>query len=276
LKTFLIRSASALVFGLIMIGSLLLSAWIFSAVMFVVTILALREFYSLEGWKALNPDKYTGLFCGILLYISVFIIFFFPKLFYISLILMAIAFIAVFITELFRLRENPFNRIALTLLGLIYVALPLALLNGFFFIHFNPIPVTTIVLLYFILIWTNDTMAYITGMLLGRHPLYKAVSPKKTIEGSLGGLVFTLAGAWIISRYNTDLSMLSWLGFALLVVVFGTLGDLIESMMKRSMKIKDSGNIMPGHGGLLDRFDAVLYSAPPIFVYLYIHYLLNL
>ncbi len=275
MKTFLIRSASAMVFGVIMIGSLLLSAWLFSAVMFVVTILALWEFYSLEGWKGLKPDKYTGLFCGSLLYISAFIIFFFPKLFYISLILMAIAFSAVFITELLRLKENPFNRIALTLLGLIYVALPLALLNGLFFIHFNPIPVTTIVLFYFILIWTNDTMAYISGMLLGRHPLYKAVSPKKTIEGSLGGLLFTLIGAWIISQFNTDLSLISWLGFAVIVVVFGTLGDLIESMMKRSMKIKDSGNIMPGHGGLLDRFDAVLYSAPPIFAYLYIHYLLH-
>jgi len=276
LKTFLIRSASALVFGVVMIGSLLLNAWLFSGVMFVVTLLTLREFYSLDSWKSLKPDLFTGLLCGSLLYISVFIIFFFPDWMYISLILMAIAFSVLFITELFRLRENPFSRIALTVLGLIYIALPLSLLNGLFFIHFNPVPVTTLVLFYFILIWTNDTMAYITGMLLGRHPLYKAVSPKKTIEGSLGGLVFTLIGAWIISQFNTDLGLFSWLGFAVIVVVFGTLGDLIESMMKRSMQIKDSGNIMPGHGGLLDRFDAVFYSAPAIFAYLYIHYLVHL
>ncbi len=275
MKTFFIRSASALVFGVLMVGSLLLSAWLFSAVLFLICMLALWEFLSLEGWKSLKPDKITGMVTGALLFLSSFVFFYLPHLFLIPLISTALIFALLFSRELFYIRENPFGRIGLNLLALVYVVLPLSLLNGFAFIHFNPIPHTRILLYYFVLIWLNDTMAYITGMLTGKHALYKAVSPKKTIEGSVGGLLFTLAGAWIISRYNADLSLLSWLGFAAIVVVAGTLGDLIESMMKRSMNIKDSGSIMPGHGGLLDRFDAVLYSAPPIFVYLYAHYLLH-
>lgn len=238
--------------------------------------MALWEFYSFKSWSPSQPLKTTGLVCGVLLYLSVVIILFKPEWGIFSLISNVILFSSIFIVELFRLKDNPFQRISLTILGLLYIALPLALLNGLFFINFDPEPRTSMLFYFFILIWVNDTMAYICGVLTGKHPLYKSVSPKKTIEGSIGGAFFTIFSAWIISRFNSDIGMISWLGFALIIVIFGTLGDLVESMMKRSLQIKDSGNIMPGHGGVLDRFDAVIFSAPAIFSYLYLHYLLHI
>ena len=125
-----------------------------------------------------------------------------------------------------------------------------------------------LLLLVFALLWVNDTFAYLTGRLLGRHKLFARVSPGKTIEGSLGGLLFTLAGVALLSHYCPWLSMKNALGMGVIAVVFGTLGDLCESMLKRQAGVKDSGNLIPGHGGVLDRFDSVLFAIPFIFVFL--------
>lgn len=123
-------------------------------------------------------------------------------------------------------------------------------------------------LLVFILLWANDTFAYLTGRLLGKHKLFERISPGKTIEGSVGGLVFTLVGVVIFSRYVDWLSLKAAVGMGLIAVVFGTLGDLCESMLKRQAGVKDSGKLIPGHGGILDRFDSVLFAVPFVFVYL--------
>lgn len=124
------------------------------------------------------------------------------------------------------------------------------------------------VLLVFVLLWVNDTFAYLTGRLLGKHKLFERISPGKTIEGSIGGLVFTLAGVMVFSHYVDWLSMKQAVGMGLIAVVFGTLGDLCESMLKRQAGVKDSGNLIPGHGGILDRFDSVLFAFPFIYSYL--------
>ena len=123
-------------------------------------------------------------------------------------------------------------------------------------------------LLVFILLWVNDTFAYLTGRLLGKHKLFERISPGKTIEGSIGGLVFTLAGIIIFSCCVDWLSLKAAIGMGLIAVVFGTLGDLCESMLKRQAGVKDSGKLIPGHGGILDRFDSVLFAIPFVFVYL--------
>lgn len=123
-------------------------------------------------------------------------------------------------------------------------------------------------LLVFVLIWVNDTFAYLTGRLLGKHKLFERISPGKTIEGSLGGLVFTLAGVIIFSRCVDWLPLKTAVGMGLIAVVFGTLGDLCESMLKRQAGVKDSGKLIPGHGGVLDRFDSVLFVIPFVFVFL--------
>jgi phosphatidate cytidylyltransferase len=118
------------------------------------------------------------------------------------------------------------------------------------------------------LIWTYDTMAYVSGRLAGKHPLWPRISPKKTWEGSIGGTVFAIVLAIILSRFNTTLSVPGWIGLALVVVVFGTLGDFFESWLKRRSGKKDSGSLLPGHGGILDRFDSLLMAAPFVSIYL--------
>ena len=122
------------------------------------------------------------------------------------------------------------------------------------------------------IIWVNDSFAFLVGKNFGKHKLFPSVSPKKTIEGLLGGLVFSLLTGFFISRYNKDFSTLNWLIIAVIVSLVGTIGDLVESKFKRQANIKDSGNIMPGHGGILDRLDSLLFAAP--FVYLYINYII--
>ena len=123
-----------------------------------------------------------------------------------------------------------------------------------------------------ILIWVNDSFAFLVGKNFGKKKLFVSVSPKKTQEGFLGGLVFALITAYIISKYNNDYSLINWLIIAAIVSIIGTIGDLVESKFKRQANIKDSGTIMPGHGGILDRLDSLLFAAP--FVYLYINFII--
>ncbi len=118
----------------------------------------------------------------------------------------------------------------------------------------------------FLLVWVNDTFAYITGRLLGKHKLFERVSPKKTIEGSIGGFLFSMLAAYMIAIYTNELPVLSWMILAMVVVLFGSLGDLVESFFKRNAKVKDSGAILPGHGGLLDRLDSLIFAAPFVYI----------
>jgi phosphatidate cytidylyltransferase len=161
------------------------------------------------------------------------------------------------------------------MLAQMYIALPFSLINVLAFnatsegyVAFN----TLLPLSIFIFLWVNDSGAYCVGSLLGRHKLFPRISPGKSWEGSIGGAVFVLAAAYAISYFlDTDqmLAMPVWLGLGLVVVVFGTWGDLVESLFKRTLGIKDSGNILPGHGGMLDRFDSSLLAIPAAVIYLY-------
>ena len=156
----------------------------------------------------------------------------------------------------------------------IYIALSFALLNVLAYhssatesvSQYNPILPLSI----FIFNWVNDTGAYCTGMLFGKHRLFERISPKKSWEGSIGGAVFSIIAAIVMAHFFTFLSTGVWIGLGLTVVVFGTWGDLTESLMKRTLGIKDSGNILPGHGGMLDRFDSTLMVVPAAVVYLYL------
>ena len=158
----------------------------------------------------------------------------------------------------------------------LYVALPFALLSVLAF-HRNtvmsdssPISFNAILpLSVFIFNWSNDTGAYCTGMLFGRHRLFERISPKKSWEGSIGGGIISILVSLVMAHSFPFLSVLQWIGFALVVVVFGTWGDLVESLLKRQLGIKDSGNILPGHGGMLDRFDSTLLAVPAVVLYLY-------
>ena len=174
-----------------------------------------------------------------------------------------------FIFELYYSRENHFISIAITLFGIVYVVIPMSTLNFIAFAGIDHSEYTYEYLLaMFIMIWLNDSGAYLIGSMIGKHKLFESVSPKKSWEGTIGGLIVTLASACVVSLYFDGINLYQWLIFALIVVVFGTYGDLVESQLKRMAGVKDSGNIMPGHGGLLDRFDSTLFVAPMIFLYL--------
>lgn len=178
------------------------------------------------------------------------------------------------VSELYLKQADPIQDWAYTMFSQLYIALPFSLLNVLAFTATNNGLVTFNTLLplsVFVFLWVNDSGAYCVGSLLGRHKLFPRISPGKSWEGSVGGAVFVLAAAYAISYY-LDGSMLTtpqWLGLGLVVVVFGTWGDLVESLFKRTLGIKDSGNILPGHGGMLDRFDSSLLAIPAAVVYLY-------
>ncbi|KAA6332228.1 Phosphatidate cytidylyltransferase [termite gut metagenome] len=178
------------------------------------------------------------------------------------------------ISELYLKRENPPANWAYTMLSQFYVALPYALLNVLAFqydyaansVNYNPV----IPLSIFIFIWLNDTGAYCVGSLIGKHKLFKRISPRKSWEGAIGGGVLAIASSFVFAHFFPVLPIIQWVGLALTVVVFGTWGDLTESLLKRQLGVKDSGNILPGHGGMLDRFDSALLAIPAAVIYLFL------
>ncbi len=177
------------------------------------------------------------------------------------------------IAELYLKKSNPLGNWAFTMLSQLYIALPFALLNILAYhnnpaessVSYNPILPLSI----FVFLWLNDTGAYCIGSLFGRHRLFERISPKKSWEGSAGGAIFAIAASFAFACFFPFMSMAQWIGLALTVIVFGTWGDLTESLMKRQLGIKDSGNILPGHGGMLDRFDSTLMAVPAAVAYLY-------
>lgn len=185
--------------------------------------------------------------------------------------------IYLFISELYLRAENPINNWAYSMLSQMYIALPFSTINALAFMQQGDgtVAFTSILpLSVFIFLWVSDTGAYCCGSLLGKHKLFPRVSPGKSWEGSIGGGIFVLIAAalvWYLTGGNGEgsaLSLPAWLGLGLVVVVFGTWGDLVESLFKRHLGIKDSGNILPGHGGMLDRFDSSLMAFPASLVYI--------
>lgn len=173
--------------------------------------------------------------------------------------------------ELFNQQKNPFTNVAYTWMGTFYLLIPFALLLFLGIFPGNDIQLyyhSENVLGFLFLIWANDTGAYLTGRQFGKHKLFERVSPKKTWEGFAGGVLICLGVAFAISHYFDALSLTDWLVLSLIVAVFGNIGDLVESRFKRSIDVKDSGKILPGHGGILDRFDGVLIAAPWAVFYL--------
>lgn len=184
-----------------------------------------------------------------------------------------------FVSELYAKKADPVSNWAYTMMSQMYIALPLSMLAV---LSFRSVPDGGVVytslmpLCVFVFLWINDSGAYCCGSLLGRHKLFPRISPGKSWEGSVGGAVFVVAaavGIWYVAeKYGMNdlqLEHYEWVGLGLVVVVFGTWGDLVESLFKRTLGIKDSGSILPGHGGMLDRFDSSLLAIPAAVVYLY-------
>lgn len=171
------------------------------------------------------------------------------------------------IVQLYRERQNAVHSLERSFFSLGYVALPVAMLNGIM-----SISAPRMLLGMFIFIWLYDTGAFCVGMLLGRHRLFERISPKKSWEGVFGGLAACVAGAYVTHHWFNEFfqvpDLAIWIGLSVVVAVFATFGDLVESLIKRTVGVKDSGNILPGHGGILDRIDSLLLVAPAVFIYL--------
>lgn len=262
------RTLTAVFFVVAMVGSALLGQNVFAVLLLILTVMSLIEFVNIITSESIQPALWPTVATG-----SVVYGFFTANamdMLTAEWLLAVIPFIFLpFITELWRNKPNPFGNIAFGLLGVVYIAFPLSLVMYFF----DPVTLSGplhygIVLGFFLVLWLNDTGAYFIGSVFGKHKLFERISPSKTWEGSLGGAVFALLTAWGLSFVFLQLTVLQWIIFAAIIVITGSLGDLVESMLKRSLGIKDSGTFLPGHGGLLDRFDAVFIAAPFVFVYL--------
>lgn len=182
-----------------------------------------------------------------------------------------------YIKELYSEHENPIANLGIIMLSQFYVVLPLALINVLAFVPFDCFSGKSVDNFYaiplciYIFIWVNDTAAYLSGITFGRHgkhKLFPRISPKKSWEGAIGGALATVASAFVVEHFFAFMNVWQWVGMALVVVVFGTFGDLTESMIKRHLGIKDSGHILPGHGGILDRLDSMLFAIPAVLIYL--------
>ena len=261
------RTLSAGVIIVVILGSILFSPWIFSILMLFVVSVGTFEMSRLQ-----TITSNLHLLLGEIISISFFIITSLVALQIISnrfLLLDFLFLLLPFLVALFS-KDIDFKHVSAYLFGsLLYLTMPCSMMVFMYRQDlFGDIAGIPLLLLVFGLIWSNDVFAYLTGHLLGKHKLFPRISPGKTIEGSLGGLIFTILAICILSHYVSWLSIPVAVGFAIISVVFGTLGDLCESMLKRQAGVKDSGNLIPGHGGILDRFDSILFSVPFIFVYL--------
>lgn len=254
------RSISGIVYIVILIGATLLANWSFTSLMLVFLFLGIFEFSKLYKVN-LFSSMLLGAICS-------FPLIFNKEMFHDNsylLLFFEIPFLIYLTYDLlkanFKIYENKVIK-HLFLLG--YVIFPFLILTQLPLIgnDYNP----NVVIGMFILIWNNDTFAYICGKSFGKTKLFEKMSPKKTVEGFVGGLVFTLIASYILSIYFTFFDLKTWLISAFLISLLGTIGDLVESKFKRQANIKDSGSIMPGHGGILDRLDSVIFATPFLFL----------
>ena len=259
MRELLIRTVSGVILVAIIVACVFLTPWTCAALALFIVAVGTYEMSRLQQ----IDNKWHLLFGELLAVGSFAIAALFALLEYPALWLLLLFPMLPFLIALFSTSRDFRHIAAFTFGAMAYLSLPSALMVWMHHL-FGP----KMVMLVFVLLWANDTFAYLSGRLLGKHKLFERISPGKTIEGSLGGLILTMAGMWIYSYYTDWLPMDAAMGMGLIAVVFGTLGDLCESMLKRQAGVKDSGHLIPGHGGILDRFDSVLFTVPIFFVYL--------
>lgn len=280
MKDLALRSITGILFVAVLIGVIIWNKPAVAVLFFIISLIGLNEFFFLMTKSGFNPKKGITTIIGALIYFIIslysfdefsfkYLLFIFPLL------------VLVVVIEIFRKNDTPISNIAFSIMGILYVVIPFAILNFFAYddTFSNMLNIGQhnywLLLGFFLLQWANDSGAYIIGSSIGKHKMTPEISPNKTWEGAVGGLFFTMLVACVISYY-TNSPLQHWLVISVIVVVFGTIGDLTESRIKRSCGVKDSGNILPGHGGILDRFDGVLFSAPFVLAYLHIFNLFNL
>lgn len=265
------RSLTGIIYVVAILAGTIIHPLVFVLVFGILLFLTQNEFYKLVRNTAIVPQKIAGQIFGVLLFAVCFGITYGILPPQIALLFIPV-FLFVFVFELFRMNTKPLQNSAVTLLGLLYVAAPFCLLNFIVFPGFpaqsayNPWILTGI----FFILWMYDSVAYLVGSRLGKHKIHKRISPKKSWEGLVGGTIFAIIMGILNAVIFQALNMMSWIVIALIIIIFGTLGDLFESKIKRDLEVKDSGSILPGHGGFLDRLDSLLFTVPVIYIWLII------
>ncbi|HEY5692593.1 MAG TPA: phosphatidate cytidylyltransferase [Cyclobacteriaceae bacterium] len=260
------RLITAILGAALIVFCIVFNEWTYYGVFFVICLFTLIEFYDLSGLDGMVPQKTFGTICGMLIFsLSFFIEKEDISYRYYFLIFPIVSF--VYMIKLYKKFERkPFTNIAYMILGLFYVAMPFSLLN--IAVYENGNYNFEVIFGCLFILWASDTGAYFAGTLFGKRKLFERISPKKSWEGAVGGAILAVVFALIISDYFDSLEKWQWLTISAIIIVGGIYGDLIESLLKRSIEIKDSGVSLPGHGGFLDRFDGLLISAPFIVAFL--------
>ena len=274
INNFTQRTITGVLFVAILVGCILFGAISFGILFVIISALTIYEFGQLVNKHAegVSVNKTITMLGGAYLFLAImgFCLNITTSIVFIPYVLLLLY---LMISELYLKKENPVLNWAYSMLSQLYIGLPFALLSVLALnndlpnssVKYNSILPLSI----FIFLWLSDTGAYCVGSLIGKHRLFERISPKKSWEGSIGGGVVAIGASFVLAHYFTWLSMWQWAGLALVVVVFGTWGDLTESLLKRQLHVKDSGTILPGHGGMLDRFDSALMAIPAAVVYIY-------
>ena len=271
MKNLIIRALTGIIFVVVLISAIYIHP-IFFLILFCTS--AASDVYKRQGlvkhYENANLQRTVNVLGGVYLFIATFVYangltdgkIFLPYLLFIMLTMIA---------ELYYKAPNPINNWAFTLFAQVYCAGSFSILN---FIGAEPgtpgvMSYTPLfIMAIFIFVWLDDTGAYLVGSLIGKHKLFERISPKKSWEGFFGGLILSLASSQAFAWFAPEINRMNWLGLAATVVLFGTWGDLIESLLKRTLGVKDSGNVLPGHGGMLDRFDSVMLAVPASYIYI--------
>lgn len=268
MKTLITRAITGAVFLVIVIGAIITGPNAFTILCFLFAAIGLNEYTKLKA------ELFDTLFSKILFILSGLIIFVsmsLPSLGILPLEITIWGFTIILLCLIYSLishKNKPLVYFSEFLFGLVYVAIPFTLLASFHFLNDLQIEDNELLIGFFVILWSNDVFAYLVGSVIGKTKLAVKISPKKTWEGTIGGVVLSMLAAFLISRYFFSLEIVNWLVLGILISTFATLGDLLESKFKRQAGIKDSGNIMPGHGGVLDRFDGMILAAPVVYIYL--------
>ncbi|MGR6088266.1 MAG: phosphatidate cytidylyltransferase [Arcticibacter sp.] len=266
------RAVTAIFFAGFVVSCIMANQWTFLVLMALLLVLGILEFYRLISLSGNAPQAVMGLLIGVVFCALTYLISVGLLAVESLTILLPLTFM-VFLFELYRKQANPFLNIASTLIGVVYLAIPVSMMIVMALMPSKESGVSYhggLLMGCILHIWANDTGAYFVGSRFGKNRLFERISPKKSWEGFFGGLALSIVAAWLNHRLFAELELIEWIAVGVLMSVFGTLGDLVESMLKRSINIKDSGTIFPGHGGILDRFDALLVGIPFVCCYLWL------
>jgi len=278
MKDLLARSLTGIAYVVLICIGIMWDSLSFFVVFSAAVMVCLWEFYHLiNAQKRTKINPYYNCLGGFLLFLVTYLYasgVFGYYIFFVYLIYI----VGILISELYEKQQDPITHSAYIFLGQTYIAIPFALLNLIAFRGISsetPVYNSLMVLSLFVFLWINDTGAYIVGITCGKHKLFKRISPKKSWEGFVGGLVFTIASAFVFAHFEPSTHLYHWIGLSLSIVIFGTWGDLIESLIKRTLDVKDSGDSLPGHGGYLDRFDSFLLAVYGMLFYVQLFIIRN-